>query len=323
MKIEAILEDFSFLEIIHTAVNYQKTGTFIYEGEGGDTARIYLKEGQITHAVFGEEEGEETLVNLFFRDSGKVHFKTGEQVTKQTIFSDSLELIVTYAERVDNVRKIQKELPNPETVLVRSPNPERGRNQIDITLDQWQVLSLANGRRTIKDILHDSGKNEGLIKEMLVYLIEQGLLVNPIISEEHIRTQLLFLNKLLDQCRMRNIHGTFWDEAVKKHLSDRADENPTIRYVLLKEGEFLFENSSPSVCNKFDIVDFRDGIEQILVDHGNREYGYALMRYKLETAQVEADNLTRPENSVIEQEMVTEKKTHDQGEKINGRRESL
>ena len=70
----------------------------------------------------------------------------------------------------------------------------------NITLDQWQVLSLANGHRTIKDIITDSGKSDVIIKEMLVYLIESGLLVDPVEMERLLTQNLDKLNSLLSNC---------------------------------------------------------------------------------------------------------------------------
>lgn len=281
MKLEAILEEFAFLEIIHTAVNYQKTGMFSYEAADGEKAEIYMADGDIVHAQLGQAEGEDVLVDLFFREEGKITFHAGEKTARKSVYTDSLELIIMYAERVDDVRKIQKELPDLSTVLVRSPRPERGMTQIDITLDQWQVLSLANGRRTIDEIIKDSGKNDAVIKEMLVYLIEHGLLVDPRESERYLSARLDFLNQLYQACNVPSVHGALWEELIQKKLVDMADENMAIKYVKLEDGTLQIESKSLMVCNRSDIDQFETGIRDAFVAQGNLEYGHALMRYKL------------------------------------------
>ncbi len=280
MQIDAVLEEFTLLELIHTAVNYQKTGVFKYETAAGDIAEIYLEHGNIVHAKSGQIEGEDLLVDLFFRDHGRLSFKADVTTNARTIYSDSLELIITYAERVDDARKIERELPEVDTILVRSPRPEKGMAQIDITLDQWQVLSLANGYRSIRDIIHDSGKGDALIKEMLVYLIEHGLLVNPKAIKNELQQVIDHLNMLLQACRVQIVHGALWDDLIR-HTLEKAPENLTAQHVVFENDLLALRRDAVLICNKQDVESFYKSVKNALLVQGIREYGQALMRHKL------------------------------------------
>ncbi len=282
MALIATLEDFSFLELIHNSVTYQKTGIFTYRGNDDEhTAEVYVEDGEIVHAVHGDESGESVLVDLFFRNEGTITFTSGEKANRKTITQDSLELIVAYADRVDEIRRIQQELPSLDIVLVRSPQPEKGISQIDITLDQWQVLSLANGHRTIRDVIKDSGKSDVIIKEMLVYLIESGLLVDPVEIERLLLQYLEKLNNLYDNCDVPAVHGTRWIELTQSALETFKGESSVIKFIEFSDRKFKNIDGSLLVCNKKDVINFYDQMKDQYVQQGIEDYGHALMRYKV------------------------------------------
>lgn len=282
MALIATLEDFSFLELIHNSVTYQKTGVFTYRGsEDESTAEVYVEDGEIVHATHGDQEGEPVLVDLFFRNEGTITFTTGEKAHRKTITHDSLELIVAYADRVDEIRRIQQELPSLDIVLVRSPQPERGKSQIDITLDQWQVLSLANGHRTIRDIISDSGKSDVIIKEMLVYLIGAGLLVDPVEMERLLQQYLDKLNQFYQNCNVPEVHGLIWPELVDSILNNPDSENMVLKFLEFKDNELKVKENTLMVCNKAEIHEFYGQVKEKFTQTGIQEYGHALMRYKI------------------------------------------
>ena len=281
MALIATLEDFSFLELIHSSVTYQKTGVFTFRSKVEEqVAEVYIQNGEIVHATYNNKEGEEALVDLFFKNEGSLTFTIDLTAPKRTIVQDSLELIIAYAERVDEIRKIQHQLPSLDIILVRSPQPERGLTQIDITLDQWQVLSLANGHRTIRDIIKDSGKSDVIIKEMLIYLIECGLLVDPVAMERIVANYLSKLNNLYSDCNVPQLYGTFWSDVVAKALKELSETNLTIKFIEFDDKEFKIKGNTLIVSNRSDSEEYYVKLRDALLHHAEREFGKALIRYK-------------------------------------------
>jgi hypothetical protein len=123
---------------------------------------------EIIYNLFSWTEGD------FVFQKGKLPKATGIQVELQTI-----NVIMEGTRRIDEWLEIQKRLPKDDVVLQIVLGPKSKSGDITLTLEEFQVLSLINGERTIPEIVGISpagefGTYRGIYKLLSAELIGEA-----------------------------------------------------------------------------------------------------------------------------------------------------
>lgn len=90
---------------------------------------------------------------------------------------DLPNLIMEGARRIKEFERCRELLPDPAVVYRVVKNPET-EERITLTVDEWKVLFLINGDRSLSDLITDSGEDQ-----LHVYRVVYGLLANKLIEE--------------------------------------------------------------------------------------------------------------------------------------------
>ena len=150
MSFQGSLKELPLPDIIQLVSVSGKTGRFTLTR---DTERgaIFLKNGQMVHAMVGELVGEEAIYALAIWNHGEFQFEPGAESDRQTITKSNTNLLMEAARRLDEWRVLSKKVPSVDYVpelLTR----ENRHEQITLNPQEWMIVTRIDGRRSIADI---------------------------------------------------------------------------------------------------------------------------------------------------------------------------
>jgi hypothetical protein len=144
--------------------------------------RIAIQEKILTEdelRAFLKVQVSEIIYDCFVWSDGEFEFGSLCAIPEYavTIKIDLPNLIMEGARRIKVLEKCRELLPDSSAVYRVVKNPET-EERITLTVDEWKVLFLINGARTLDDLIGDSG--EELVN---VYRVVYGLLANKLIEQ--------------------------------------------------------------------------------------------------------------------------------------------
>jgi hypothetical protein len=120
---------------------------------------------------------EEIVYNLFSWQEGDFIFHEGSS-PKNTPFLvelPTMSVIMEGTRRIDEWMEIQKVLPKDDVLLRIAKSPKVNREELTISLDEFRLLSLINGERTLPDLINVSPMGEFVTCRALYRLIVNNL----------------------------------------------------------------------------------------------------------------------------------------------------
>lgn len=121
---------------------------------------------------------EETVYNLFSWRDGDFYFHEGK-LPKHAPFQIELataSVIMEGTRRIDEWLEIQKVLPPDEAILSMVKSPRTNREELTISLDEFRLLSIIDGQRTVHELLELSPMGEFVTCRALYRLIVNNLI---------------------------------------------------------------------------------------------------------------------------------------------------
>lgn len=150
MAFQGSLKELPLPDIIQLVSVSGKTGKFTLTHEG-ERGLIYLKNGQMVHALVADLVGEEAIYALAIWNQGEFQFSAGEEADRQTITKSNTNLLMEAARRLDEWRVLSKKIPSVDFVpqlMVR----ENRHEQITLNPQEWMLITKIDGNRSIADI---------------------------------------------------------------------------------------------------------------------------------------------------------------------------
>lgn len=155
--------------------------------EGGRFGQIALQTGILTEAQLRDYlkvQVSEIVYDAFVWEGGTFSFVEQAElpVHAVTIAVDLPNLIMEGARRIDEWEQCVKLLPEKGVIfrVVASPGGEK----ITLTADEWKILFLINGVRSLEDLCHDAEEDA-----LTVYRVVYGLLSNHLIEVAPVQPQ--------------------------------------------------------------------------------------------------------------------------------------
>lgn len=152
MAFQGSLKELPLPDIIQLVSVSGKTGKFTLTRDA-DRGFIYLKNGQMVHAMVGDLVGEEAIYALAIWNHGDFQFSAGEDSDRQTISKSNTNLLMEAARRLDEWRVLSKKVPSVDYVpelLAR----ENRHEQVTLNPQEWMLITKIDGRRSIVEIGH-------------------------------------------------------------------------------------------------------------------------------------------------------------------------
>jgi hypothetical protein len=97
---------------------------------------------------------EEIVYNLFSWQEGDFAFHEGESPKNApfTVELATMNVIMEGTRRIDEWMEIQKVLPPDDVLLQMAKSPKVNREELTISLDEFRLLSMINGERSLPDL---------------------------------------------------------------------------------------------------------------------------------------------------------------------------
>jgi len=159
---------------------------------------------------------EEIVYNLFSWQDGEFKFVENAKPKKilLPLELNTMNVIMEGTRRIDEWVEIQKLLPPDDVRLRLTTSPKTKKDEVRLTLDEFKILSLINGERTLPDIIEISPIGEFVTCRSMYKLIIAGLVQsagkltpeNQVVeNEEEVILSILF--SLYNSCfyRIRSI----------------------------------------------------------------------------------------------------------------------
>ena len=150
MAFQGSLKELPLPDIIQLVSVSGKTGKFTLTRDA-DRGFIYLKNGQMVHAMVADLIGEEAIYALAIWNQGEFQFSPAEEPDRQTITKSNTNLLMEAARRLDEWRVLSKKIASVELVpelLAR----ENRHEQVTLNPQEWMLITKIDGRRSIADI---------------------------------------------------------------------------------------------------------------------------------------------------------------------------
>ena len=168
----------------------------LHASTGQRVGEILLEQGAITQEqLVGAvaEQIEDAAFDLLRWQLGEFHFETHERFEVEIPISVSVEnLIMEASRRLDELDVIQRKIPSDRVILSVAPAPPEGARQINISPEEWRLLVLVDGTRTVGEVCEMAGLDDFSGIRTLYGMISTGLLdiaeLGPTHSEEVLLT---------------------------------------------------------------------------------------------------------------------------------------
>jgi Domain of unknown function (DUF4388) len=150
MAFQGSLKELPLPDIIQLVSVSGKTGKFTLTRDS-DRGFIYLKNGQMVHAVVGDLIGEEAIYSLAIWNQGEFQFTPSEEPERQTITKSNTNLLMEAARRLDEWRVLSKKIPSVDHVpelLAR----ENRHEQVTLNPHEWMLITKIDANRSIAEI---------------------------------------------------------------------------------------------------------------------------------------------------------------------------
>ena len=172
---EIFLSDLSqvrLFDILKPLLLGKKTGILSIQGK--ENGELFLELGNIVHAKVGPSLGEDAFSLIMGFRQGKCSFEADVIPSERTVPISTEQLLLNWSYRKQEWEKIRKVIPSPGAVFRLSTQPSS--ENMNIKADQWKVLALTNGARTVAEIAEMLKWDESRIFRLLYQLIQNGLL---------------------------------------------------------------------------------------------------------------------------------------------------
>lgn len=151
----------------------KRTGT-------GRLGELLVDKGVISKELldtFIKEQIQDAIFNLLQWDIGGFSFDEGETSPQEIGLSVSVEnLIMESSRRLEEWEVIRRKLPSLDVVVRMSPTPPDDSVEINIKPDEWTLLVLADGVRSVRDIAAATERSEFDACKIIYGLVTAGLL---------------------------------------------------------------------------------------------------------------------------------------------------
>jgi DNA-binding MarR family transcriptional regulator len=156
--------------------------------------KILVEKGFIsveTLKKFIHQQVRDILYDLFLWKKGDFEYVDQDFNLDQEFATElnHMEVILEGTRRVDEWGILKKNIPDKQMVFKINRSVEEKRDTVNLTANEWRIISLINGKRTVQQVIEDSGNDEFSVYRVINSLIssgliEQGMSVAAITSED-------------------------------------------------------------------------------------------------------------------------------------------
>lgn len=159
-------------DILKPLLTEKKTGRVAFMGK--EEGEIYLEMGNIIHSKTPHSSGESAFFNLMGWNIGRILFEPEVAPKEKTISITTEQLLPNWSSRKQEMEKIREVIPSAHHIFRLSLLQDGGDK--NISADQWNVLAMSNGMRSIAEVAKTLNWDEFKTLKIVYQLIQMGLL---------------------------------------------------------------------------------------------------------------------------------------------------
>ncbi len=173
LQLSGNVTQFPLPEVVQFLGNMKKNGTLHISRNGEeDGISLYFQDGNLVHAASRDSAGIGIFYAVLKSETGYFKFSAGESAPDTTIDQPIAFLLLESQRRADELRYLQSQLPPEDTVLFIVSHLEEVPR---LNTFEWRIISMVNGRRTLKRICEKAG-DELEVKKNLVELLKKNVI---------------------------------------------------------------------------------------------------------------------------------------------------
>lgn len=150
----------------------------VHDDAGRPRAVLYYDRADIIHATCDGIAGRDAVYAAMAFDTGRFEYYAGQmpRMPARSITESVQNLILEGLRRIDELSHMARLLPGDEFPLYLAPEPPQ--DDIRLTAKEWRILSLVNGKRTIRQIIEAARRDADDVRAVLVALVTADLVVD-------------------------------------------------------------------------------------------------------------------------------------------------
>ena len=142
----------------------------------------------VTEAVVTSGQVEDRILSVFLREQivdavfellrlkeGEFSFDASQPGLTRGVTLSVVEVVGEANRRLEEWQLISRRIASPAAVLAMVPAAMDGREGVNLASEQWDLLALIDGRRTVAEVVDLTGKGEFATCRVLGDLVEAGL----------------------------------------------------------------------------------------------------------------------------------------------------
>ncbi len=179
MALAGDLSEFPLTDIIQLVQLSKQTGGVHIRGQRAGQlfeGWLFFRDGKIVGANMAGHQPLEAVYTFFTLVSGPFAFHDDKRIETPTISVSNEVIIMEGVMRQDAWATIHQHVPSMGMVPRLVLNPTTGSSEINLEPEEWRVLTMVNGKNTIAQIAQRSGLGEFRSCEIVVQLLQSGLI---------------------------------------------------------------------------------------------------------------------------------------------------
>lgn len=141
-----------FAEALSFLCQQKRTGGLRISAEGRE-GEVFLYEGRITHAQFGQCVGLKALLFMITWETGTYNFTPQQTIDQTTIEMDTADVLALLCHRIEEWNRItEDQILNLNAVLRLLP---QASGTVRLKKEEWDILARIDGRKSLEDIAYE------------------------------------------------------------------------------------------------------------------------------------------------------------------------
>ena len=174
MALQGNLEDFDLTDVLQLIHLGKKNGALEIETEK-NRAEIYFENGKVVYAKTNESVGEDAIQYVLRWSKGKFMFSPEKTAPQKVMDIPIQNLILDAAKQIDEWKRLEKVIPSVDMLVDFVEDPNVSSEEINLSPDEWKILSLITGERSIRDIAKLAKFTEFNAAKVFYGLVSSGL----------------------------------------------------------------------------------------------------------------------------------------------------
>lgn len=179
MALAGDLSEFPLTDIIQLVQLSKQTGGVHIKGQRAGRSFegwLFFRDGKIVGASMAGHQPLDAVYTYFTLTAGPFRFYDDKRIETPTITVSNEVLIMEGVMRQDAWARIHEHIPSMQLVPRLVLNPTTGSSEINLQPEEWRVLTMVDGKNKIGQIAQRSGLGEFRTCEIVVELLQSGLI---------------------------------------------------------------------------------------------------------------------------------------------------